>query len=119
MKHRNQLRVENLLRDYGGFYTFDDILEHINAGKMQSFAHGDSWAVTQINEFPRKRVLNVVFVVGTIADLEIVYSDILGFVAENDIKYGMANGRRGWLEKAFPGWKFVSATFVKDFSDGS
>lgn len=119
MSHPNRIRVENMLRDFGGFYTFADVMERIHDGRFQSFAHGDSWAVTQVCEFPQKKVLDIVFIVGSLKELEIVYSDILGFVAEQGITYGMANGRRGFIEKAFPGWKFVSATFVKDFNDGT
>lgn len=119
VKHPLQLRVEKMLKRYGGFYNFQDILKCIADGAMQSFVLGDSWAVTQVLTFPRKTVLNVVFVVGTLEELELLSADLEFWAKERGIEYGMANGRSGWTRKAFPGWKLTSATFVKDFSNGS
>lgn len=118
-KHPMRERVEQMLRDSGDLYGFEDILDLIREGKMQSFALNDSWAVTQICEFPRKRVLDIVFVVGDLDDLEVLESDLIGFAREHGIPMGWANGRMGFMRKAFPGWEMVSATFMKEFGDGT
>jgi hypothetical protein len=59
-----RLKVERALHDGGDLYTFDDIMALIKEGKMQSFTCGDTWIVTQVNEFPRKKVLEIALVVG-------------------------------------------------------
>ena len=108
-----------MLTRFGGFYTVDDVVEMVRDGRMQSFTLGDSWAVTQIAEFPRKRVLDIVFMVGDAAELELLEADLIGFAREQGIDYMMANGRMGFLHKKFSGWKAKSITFVKDLNDGT
>jgi len=119
MTHPYKLEVEEMLLKFGDLYSFEDILECIAAGKMQSFALMDSWAVTQICEFPKRRVLDIVFVVGDIPTLELLESDIIGFARQQNISLLSANGRKGFIREAFDGWTMVSATFIKDLSDGS
>lgn len=119
VKHPFQVRVERMLKRYGGFYTFSDILRCIETGQMQSFTLGESWAVTQVLTFPRKTILNIVFVVGHLEELKLLSADLEFWAKERGIECGMANGRLGWIKKAFPGWKQVSATFIKDLTDGT
>jgi hypothetical protein len=119
MNHPLKETVEQLLAERGGLYTFDDIVALVRAGQMQSFSLNDSWAVTQVCEFPQKKALNIVFMVGDLDDLEILEADLIGFAREHGCDLGFADGRMGFMRKAFPGWNMVSATFVKDFTDGA
>lgn len=118
-KHPLHERTEKMLADYGDFYTFQDILDGIAVGRFQSFAYGETWAVTQICEFPRKTVLEIMFVVGHEEDFEMLHTDIIGWARERNIMFVMANARLGFDRKKLPGWKMVSALYVKDLSDGS
>lgn len=118
-KHPLHARTEKMLEDFGGFYTFEDILERIADGRMQSFAFGDTWAVTSIASFPRKQVLVIEFIVGNEDDFDEIHADITGWARERGITYAMANARLGFDRKKMPGWRMASATFVKDLSDGS
>lgn len=108
--------VARMLQKFGGFYLVEDIIDLVRAGKMQSFVLGDSWAVTQICEYPRRRALDIVFMVGNKDELELLETDLIGFAREHDIDYMTANGRKGFIKKAYPGWNLVSATFVKDLT---
>lgn len=118
-KNEMQRRTEKLLADFGGFYTLWDILERIDDGRMQSFVLGDTWAVTQIAKFPQKDVLDLVFIVGHEEDFDELHTDIIGWARERGITFAMANARLGFDRKKLPGWRMVSATYVKDLSDGS
>ena len=40
-------KLARVLDRMGGLYTLHDILTAIAAGKMQSFAEGDTWAITK------------------------------------------------------------------------
>lgn len=113
------VEVQELLDEFGGLYDIYDIVYAIQDGHMQSFAYGDSWAVTQICEFPKKKVLDVVFMIGSLNELKELEPKLIEFARENYINYMMANGRRGFIKEAFPGWKMKSATFVRDLNDGS
>lgn len=117
--HPMRAEIDKILADHGGLYEFDDIVALVRAGQMQSHVLGESWAVTQICEFPRKKVLDIVFMAGKLEELELLEADLLGFAREHGATLATANGRLGFLVKKFPGWKMVSATFVKDLSDGS
>jgi hypothetical protein len=105
--------VEQMLEDHGGLYTFDDILDQIHSGKMQSFTDGQSWAVTAVHQFPQKTVLEVVFVVGNLDALKILEDQLLAFKEEVGAEMMMASGRLGWLKAKFDGWKAVSVNFVR------
>ena len=64
--HRKLARV---LDRIGGLYTLNDILTLIAEGKMQSHVVNNSWAITQVQDFPRARQLLLVAMVGDLADL--------------------------------------------------
>lgn len=117
--HPLQAQIEETLEAFGGFYTFDDIVQCVKDGKMQGFVQGDSWAVTQVCEFPQKKALDIVFAVGRFEELEIIEADITGFAREHDIDIIFSNGRLGFDGKKLPGWKKVSAIYVKDLRHGS
>lgn len=106
--------VIRMLKRYGDLYSLNDILEQIADGRMQSFCRGETWAVTQINEYPRRKALDLVFVVGDMEELERMESDIIAFGRKMGCTLIMTNGRMGWLKKKFKGWKAVSCMFVKE-----
>lgn len=107
-------RLRIMLEKSGGFYTVEDILDHIHEGKMQSFATDRTWVVTQIHEFPRKKVLDIVFVVGEMEDLEELEPQLENFRREIQADMITATGRLGWLKKYFKGWKPTSVNFVRE-----
>lgn len=106
-------RLRKLLEYQGGFYAVEDILQLIQEGKMQSFAKGDTWVVTQVHEFPRKKVLDIVFVLGEADDLRELEPQLEAFGQQIGADMMAATGRMGWLRKAFKGWKAHSVNFVK------
>lgn len=119
MKHKLHKLVDDTLEKFGGLYTFDDIVAAVRVGKMQSFANGDSWMVTQVAEFPQKRVLDIVFAVGNTDELSEIESEVIGFARSHGIEFMMANARPGFDKVKSDGWTKVSATFVKDIGDGT
>lgn len=107
-------KLERVLKRQGGFYTFNDIMDCIAAGTMQSFADGDTWVVTQVHEFPRKKVLDIAFVIGDVDALHRLEPVLEEFAREIGAEMMMATGRLGWEKKYFPGWRRVSTNFVRD-----
>lgn len=103
-----------MLKKFGDLYTIEDILERIKDGRMQSFARDETWAVTQINEYPRRKVLDLVFVVGDLDVLKPMEQDIIDFGRQQGCSLIMANGRMGWLREKFEGWEAISCMFVKE-----
>jgi hypothetical protein len=108
--HRKLARV---LDRMGGLYTLNDILTAIGTGKMQSFAEGNSWAITQISSYPRTKVLEIIAVVGDIDELRILHDRIMVFAAEIGASVIQAYGRKGWITDAKQrGWRVKSRSFV-------
>ena len=102
----------------GDAYTLDDILHEIEEGRMQSFAEGESWVVTQIIDFPRKRYLEIVFAIGNLDELKGIYPRLEQFARDNLCDGMRAFGRQGWMrqfEIDRAGWVETTRTYIKEF----
>lgn len=108
--HRKLGRVLDAM---GGLYTVNDLLTAIADGRMQSFAVGNSWAVTELAQFPRARKLNIVAVVGDMPDMEALQSKILAYAGEVNAGLVSAYGRHGWIPKAEAlGWRLKAKNYL-------
>lgn len=115
--HPLREKVDLVLKRLGGFYNYDDVMEGIAKGDFQSFAKGDSWVVTRVAEFPRKDAVEIFFMLGNMDELRELEGEVIAFAKKLGITTGLANGRLGIMDKAFPGWKAATATFIKDFEN--
>lgn len=111
--HPNIHRAEKALKDGGGFYDLPDLLSAIEAGTMQSFSHGESWAVTQLQVYPRKRVCEIVLVVGDTKDLPPLEQQVIQFAREQQCDMVRAIGRFGWHRKRTAGWNTTNAVYAR------
>lgn len=111
--HPYHQRLARVLDRMGGVYLVSDILEAIAAGRMQSFAHGDTWAVTKVVDFPRARMLEILAVVGDHEQSRRLHERIINYAKENGIALIQAYGRRGWLPDANAnGWKVKTTSYL-------
>jgi hypothetical protein len=111
-------KLRKALAIAGDTYTFEDILNEINEGHMQSFAEGESWVVTQIVDYPRKRYLEIVFGVGHLPELKMIYPRVEAFARDNLCDAMRILGRPGWMrqfEIDTVGWVETTRTYVKEF----
>ena len=101
-------KLARVLDRMGGLYVLNDILTAIGEGRMQSFVEGNSWAITQINQYPRARVQQVVAIVGHLEDVDALHAQILDYADEANIGLLSTYGRLGWLREGSwqrLGWK--------------
>jgi hypothetical protein len=108
--HRKLARV---LDRMGGVYLPQDILARIADGRMQSFAHRNSWLITEVNQFPRALAMDWIAAVGDLDDWRILHHDAIRFADRNNVSLIRAYGRRGW----FPlirdhGWRRLTVNQV-------
>ena len=111
-------KLRKALAIAGDTYTLDDILAEINEGRMQSFVEGESWAVTQIVDFPRKRYVEIVFAVGDLSELKAIYPRIEQFAREIQADGLRAFGRPGWMRQFNIdnyGWSETTRVYVREF----
>jgi hypothetical protein len=97
----------------GSLYLLQDILDAIDKGRMQSFCVGNSWTVTQINNYPRARTLQIVAMVGDLADGEALHEKVLGYATEINASLVSAYGRLGWIPEARAhGWRLKARNYL-------
>lgn len=103
-----------MLAQEGGLYTFEDVLEAIKKGQMQSFTLGDTWVITTLYSYPRKKVLHILYVIGAMGDLVKMESEVIDFAKSHGAEMITANGRLGWLKRHFPGWQGTAVCWRKE-----
>ena len=108
--HRKMARVLDRL---GGLYTLNDILSRIAEGKMQSFVVNNSWAITEVQDFPRVRQVMIVALVGDLADIDALQAKIFDYAAEIGAGLVSAHGRMGWTPHAKArGWRVKTTNYL-------
>jgi hypothetical protein len=111
--HPYHRKLARTLDRMGAVYTVQDILAAIASGRMQSFAEGESWAITQVVNFPRARMLEVLAAIGDLEQCRKLHDRILQYAADNGIALIQAYGRRGWIRDAESrGWKIKTTSFL-------
>ena len=108
--------IEAALEYSGGFYEFEDIKSEIIAGNMQLWPAPHGCLVTQILDFPRKRVLHVFLGGGKLEQLAEMHSDVIAWAQAHGCDCATIAGRAGW-ERAFRdiGWTPIHRTLILDF----
>jgi hypothetical protein len=108
-------RMTRALKAGGDTHTLEDLLDEIKAGKKQSFVKGNTWAITQVLDFPRKRVLELFMVVGEAKDLPELQTEIVEYGKHIGADFVRTQGRLGWKKLAKElGWKPVMTLYIKE-----
>jgi len=109
-----QKKFEKVLGMNNNVFSLEDIRDELQSGRMQSHSIGDTWAITQVHQWPRRKSVNVLFVVGSIGDsLQLEYK-IESWAKEIGADLVTAVGRDGWWSKRTPGWKKMGTLYSKD-----
>ena len=106
-------KMARVLDAMGGLYLVDDLKTAIAEDKMQGFVIGNSWAVTQVTQFPRAKRLQIIAAVGDMGDMVALHDRILEYAA--DINAGLVStlGRRGWAPQAREhGWRLKAKNYL-------
>jgi hypothetical protein len=107
-------KMEKALKLGGNLYTLDDIQAELMAGNIQGHVEGDTWAITQIQLFPRRKVVNIMFVIGSISNAAKLEEKISKWAKELGANMITATGRDGWWAHRTPGWKMMGILYSKD-----
>jgi hypothetical protein len=108
-------KLARVLDRMGGLYTLNDILTAIAEGKMQTFVENNSWAITQVNQYPRARVLQLVAYVGDLADVDGLHAKILSYADQANCGLLSTYGRMGWLRQGSwrrLGWRLKTKNYL-------
>ncbi len=110
-------KMERMLLLGGGTHTVEDLTHAIARGTMQSWVNGNSWAITQILVFPRKKIVEIFAVVGDLPELDVLEDRIVDFAREIKADMIRSFGRHGWLKRSKRlGWQCKQMVFVKELT---
>lgn len=117
MTHPYKDMVEKQLTNLGGLYSFEDLVEMIRTGEMQSFCNGDSWVVTQVNTYPRKTVVHIVMAVGVMEELLEIEKEVCSWAKSDEVGATaiVASGRLGWdrMYRNQDRWEHLSNVYMR------
>lgn len=89
--------IEAALEHDAGTHTIDDVLAEIEAGRMQLWPAPDGCVVTEIVTYPRKRVVNICYAGGTLAQIMDMVPSIKAWAQAQGCDSATMRGRPGWL----------------------
>ena len=81
--HPYYAKLKRVLARAGDLYTVQDILDELDANKMQSFVEGESVAITRIALYPRCKVVEVLAVVGKVDEARVLHDRVLIFASRS------------------------------------
>lgn len=106
-------RLQKCLDGMGNIYTISDIVELVRSHKMQWWQDGDLVSITQISDFPQKRILICVATFGAWTEpaAQRLHNKITEFGRAEGCEHFITEGRKGW-EKVLGkmGWKTTGIT---------
>lgn len=108
--------IESALVYTPGTHTYDDVVAMVAAGKAQFWPGPASVIITEIVDYPQKRVLNIFLAAGTLSELEAMSSALQDWAVTQGCQAVFLTGRRGW-ERTFlarTGWEPKLVMFVKE-----
>jgi|SRR4249920_2798073 hypothetical protein len=98
----------------GDLYTLDDIDKQLLTGDMQGHVEGNTWAITQVHDWPHRKSVNILYVVGNLDDSIKLETRIENWAKGIGASLLTGIGREGWWEYRLPGWKKVGTLYSKD-----
>lgn len=112
--------IDSALAFNGGTHTFEDVADMIAAGTAMLWTGPASVCVTEIIEYPQKKVLNIFLAggdaPGVLPEMEKILPIILDWAKGQGCQQAIFTGRKGW-EKTFLarcGWDFPLVMASKD-----
>lgn len=98
--------IEAALERSGGTHTFEDVKTAIEQGLMQLWPTPGGCIVTEIIDYPRKRVLNVFLGSGELEQILDMHASVEAWARAQGCVSLVMSGRWGW-KRVLPkhGWK--------------
>jgi hypothetical protein len=109
--------IDKALRFGGETHTLDDVFSAIDHGTMQLWAGEKSVIVTEIQDYPQRRLLCLFLAAGNMKELQEMLPGVLEWAKASGCSGAFLNGRLGWMRSflARENWKVQSVTMAKEF----
>ena len=98
--------IESALALSGGTHLFQDVVECVKLGTMQFWNAPKGCMVTEILNYPRKKVFHIFLAGGDLAQIKDFSDSAIHFAKLNGCTAMSLAGRRGWVKAlADLGWE--------------
>src|SRR5262249_47130394 len=97
-------KMQRALKQGGDLYELNDIINMMQSGHMQGHVVDDTWAVTKVCDWPKRRTVDIVIVVGDMEDTTAMENRIQNWAIGLGATRLTAIGRDGWWKVRTPGW---------------
>lgn len=109
-----QDKVEAALLEGGETHTFDDILAGIRSNRYQWWPGLNSFVVTEIMDYPRKRVCHVFLAGGELEEIRAIRTWVEEWAKSIGCSAATIYGRAGWeRELKGEGWRRTAVCLEK------
>lgn len=114
---RCRVRIEAALSHADGTHTFDDLAGAVLSGRMMLWAKANSFAVLEVQQYPRARELCVFIAGGDLKEIQASQGELLDIARNCGAQAVTMTGRRGW-KRALPDWQERHVVLRKDVEHG-
>jgi hypothetical protein len=99
--------LERALEHEGGGYTFEDVKEAVSLGAMQHWPLPHSVIITELINFPARKVLHIFLAAGRMRELRGALPGVLQYGSDWGATEARITGRPGWARSFLmqEGWK--------------
>jgi hypothetical protein len=107
-------KVEAALREGGGTHSYDDVLAGIRSDRYQWWPGLKSFVVTEIMDYPQKRVCHVFLAGGELEEIRAIRTWIEQWAKQIGCTSATIYGRPGWeRELKGEGWQRTAVCLEK------
>jgi hypothetical protein len=109
--------IEEALAYTGGTHSYDDVVSLVASGALQFWPGPNAVILTEIIDYPQKRIGHVFLAAGKLAEIEAMTPTIIAWSKTQGCVGAQMWGRRGW-ERTFltrTGWSPSLVLFRKDY----
>jgi hypothetical protein len=107
--------IEDALEYSQGTHDISDVMYSISIGEMQLFANKGGCVVTQITQYPQKKVLFVFLAGGELDSVISLHDEVISYAKSKNCDTLMQVGRMGWTKELKKhGWKNKSACMTRN-----
>lgn len=109
--------VEAALRYAGETFLYQDVVDHVQEGDMFFWPAEESFLVTEVAQFPRKRTLHIFLAGGKLSEVKSMDESLIAYATALGCTAISLCGRAGW-EKALKhlGYKKIHTTIGKNIN---
>jgi hypothetical protein len=110
-------RLQKALEYGGGTHRLDDVVRMLKAGEAKLWENAGGVIVTEVNEFPLRKVVHFWLLAGELRDVLALEDDVLPWAIENGCTVATGVGRPGWGRVAAKtGWRPWLPQFYKELA---